>query len=399
MSSARTHAAARTLALALAVTAASIAPASAAATDDARAVANGRTIARALLVLRNPRVCIPLARVASCRSELAAFFGAFDPSTVIARVPNAAPRAYERLQRYIAEGDPSDIDPALAWLNQRRPSSGDERRAYFENVGIAHTMIASASDDRRMQLLGAMYLPAVAGSDDADGRRLLSTADRALIAGLGASDDARGHAVKIAESQIPALVAAEGAFANAVAARFPASASPTLAYEESPLGYFRLGVALTTLRVFYELPALAALPESRAFAHEALQRAAAVVPALASETEAAAAGLVSLDPATRNASGRAMAAIQRGIGNGAPHAMIPALLLGESVELVGEDAASARNDARETQMHAILAKFAPIAGLPDDVIRPIRALDACPAAGFACRRLAATAAVEAASAQ
>jgi hypothetical protein len=367
-------------------------PANATPADDAAtaAVAEGRAMGRALVIFHDPETCAPLLRIAVCTSDLDAFFRGSDRTARLARVPHAKANPSQTLDAYITDGDQRNADPALAWLSATEAPANDlPRVAQFEDDGIAASMIDAAAGDRHERLVAGAVLADLAHRRAADDAQLISASDRAFLTGLAPNGDATAYGANLTAAKLPALEAAETAFARAVDRDYPAEPSPALAYDDTPEADIRLGMAVATVREYLAYPHLASLPESRAFVARTLKNVADAVPATATDGDAVLAAMGTTSEQTRAAAVKRFGTLAQAFFGDAPLGSIPLLLLGNTVAEIAYDAATKRSATSAATYDAALAQVVTLPNVTTALAARVKAIRACGKADFACRRRAA----------
>lgn len=246
-----------------------------AAAADAPAIERGRSAGRALLILRDPKVCgIALVRE-RCKADVDAFLGARGDKD-FKDVPNVGPHPATGLRAFVTAGDRDGFDSALVYLNSTSSTpamwTADARSAALYDAGIEDVLLPAARGSQVEELLGSGSLIDLANhaaqipvhTFPIDVAPIQTAADKSP-AGTRALP---GGAMTFAHDLVKALDAS-----------MPAPPLATLTYAPGAAGDAALGVASSTVAELVDSPPWLAQADAQRFIDDYCARLAVVAPA------------------------------------------------------------------------------------------------------------------------
>lgn len=249
-------------------------PRAGAAAVDAPAIERGRSAGRALLILRDPKVCaIALVRE-RCKADVDGFLGARGDSD-FKDVPNVGPHPATGLRAFVTAGDRDGFDRALVYVNSTSSTpamwSADARSAALYDAGIEDVLLPAARGSLAEEWLGS-------GS-------LIDLANHA------AQIPAQTFPIDVAPIQTAAAKAPAGTRAlpsgamtfahdlvKALDASMPVPPLATLTYAPGAAGDAALGVASSTVAELVDSPPWLAQADAQRFIDDYCARLAVVAP-------------------------------------------------------------------------------------------------------------------------
>jgi hypothetical protein len=245
------------------------------------AVGIGRTNAFIVLFVRERRICGIAALNARCVRAMDGAFGMIDDAALHSRLPNTGPTPLTGLRRFVRDGDPSQFDPGLAWLDAVGAGEDHWRLspalAALMDAGSASEMVASSAHRSLAVIVNAKPLMDLLQHLDAapEAASFFVPADRRLVAAIPQSRVMKDLPAGIRADDVAAAV--ERVVAR-IDAAYPAPAFPHIDIAPGVRGDVAFGIASATVGEMADVPLLRALPDSRRFAGEFFARLATAVP-------------------------------------------------------------------------------------------------------------------------
>jgi hypothetical protein len=119
------------------------------AASDASAVEAGRSAGRALLILREPRVCGIALVHERCVADVTTFL-AGKTDADFKRIPKIGPQPATGLRAFVTAGDRDGFDSELGWFNERSATAAmwrsDARSAALFDAGVEDVVLPAAQD-------------------------------------------------------------------------------------------------------------------------------------------------------------------------------------------------------------------------------------------------------------
>ncbi len=127
-----------------------------ASADDRSSVDTGRTAGRAILVLRDPKVCAIALLHDRCRADVQTLIGDATDAD-FQKVPHIGPHPITGLRAFIDDGDRDAFDRALVYLNSKSATAAlwaaDPRSATLYDAGVEDVLFRAAGDNVTAQVL------------------------------------------------------------------------------------------------------------------------------------------------------------------------------------------------------------------------------------------------------
>jgi hypothetical protein len=232
--------------------------------DDRAAVEAGRAAGRALLILRDPKVCgIALVRD-RCRADVEAFL-AGQTDADFKDIPKIGTHPVSGLRAFVTGGDLARFDRALVYINTRSSTPAmwreDARNAALFDAGVEDVMLPAGEGNQVMELLGA-----------------------------GSLLDLEKHAAQVPAGSLPIAMPAKLAgatgitkFSHDLVAALDAALPPppliALTFADGPAGDAALGVASSTVAELIDSPSWLFQADAQRFLDAYTARLTAIAPA------------------------------------------------------------------------------------------------------------------------